>query len=270
MKLLYSILFALCFNCAAQVSTQIQPHGLTRLSDNQQQRIVKWLNSSVEKTQASLGPLPHALLPIYLHPRYITFEPVPWGSVKRGDPDGIELHFDRFASLRQLNDDWTLYHELAHLYLPLLPYSAFWLSEGFATYMQNRIMHDNKVINSGQFIQRLSAGLERGRNQTRKMSQPLSELSADMWQHGAQQRVYWSGAAFFIEAELALQQQGSSLAQLIKRYRNCCYSKTASAKELISTFDKLSQSAIFTTLYARYYQRTDFVQLSREQLKSLR
>ena len=91
-----------------------------------------------------------------------------------------------------------------------------------------------------------------------------------MWQQGAQQRVYWSGSAFFIEAELALQQQGQSLTQLIKRYNECCYSSKTTAKKLVTTFDQLSRSAIFSTLYARYTQRTDFPDITREQLILLR
>ncbi|MBB1366233.1 hypothetical protein H5154_07475 [Pseudoalteromonas sp. SR44-5] len=270
MKLFNRILFVTCLASTSVFAAQLDPQGLTELSKSKQQIILQWLNFSLEQTQATLGPLPYSNLPIYLHPRYIAFEPVPWGSVRRGDPGGIELHFDRFASFTQLRDDWTLYHEMAHLYLPLLPYSGFWLSEGFATYMQNIIMRDSKVITREQFIQRLSAGLERGRQQTRTKQQPLSELADDMWQQGAQQRVYWSGSAFFIEAELALQQQGQSLTQLIKRYRECCYSSKTTAKKLITTFDQLSRSAIFSTLYARYTQRTDFPDITREQLILLR
>lgn len=157
----------------------------------------------------------------------------------------------------------------SHLYLPLLPYSGFWLSEGFASYMQNVIMRDNGVISQAQFVQRLNAGFERARLQTKTKQQPLNELSNDMWKQRAQQRVYWTGAAFFVEADLALQKQGQNVASIIKQYQACCRTARSSAKTFIKELDKLSRSSVFTTLYAKYNTRTDFPLVTKTQLSKL-
>jgi hypothetical protein len=264
MKYFFVLLLSISsFNLLA---AEVVIHNLSSLSSNAQNTVSTWVNQSVEKTQNTLGPLKQTTLPIYLKPQYFAFEPVPWATVKRNNPDGIELHIDRYASLNAFTKDWTLYHELSHLYLPLLPYSGFWLSEGFASYMQNVIMRDSVIITQPQFVQRLNAGFDRARLQTK--TQPLNKLSADMWKQRAQQRVYWTGAAFFAQADLKLQKQGLSVAGIIKQYQTCCRPARSSAKTFIKELDKLS-SSIFTTLYAKYNTRTDFPDINKKQLNTL-
>ncbi|MDO6545807.1 hypothetical protein [Pseudoalteromonas carrageenovora] len=267
MKLLWLFLFSMYSLNAFAIDVVI--HNLDSLTTNGQKTVSTWINQSLTKTQNTLGPLQQTTLPIYLKPQYFAFEPVPWASVKRNNPDGLELHIDRYASLKAFTKDWTLYHELSHLYLPLLPYSGFWLSEGFASYMQNVIMRDSGVISQAQFVQRLNAGFERARLQTKTKQQPLNELSSDMWKQRAQQRVYWTGAAFFVEADLALQKQGQNLASIIKQYQACCRTTRSSAKTFIKELDKLSRSSVFTTLYAKYNTRTDFPPVTKTQLSKL-
>ena len=267
MKLLWLFFFSMCSLNAFAIDVVI--HNLDSLTTNGQKTVSTWINQSLTKTQNTLGPLQQTTLPIYLKPQYFAFEPVPWASVKRNNPDGLELHIDRYASLKAFTKDWTLYHELSHLYLPLLPYSGFWLSEGFASYMQNVIMRDNGVISQAQFVQRLNAGFERSRLQTKTKKQPLNELSSDMWKQRAQQRVYWTGAAFFVEADLALQKQGQNVASIIKQYQACCRTARSNARTFIKELDKLSRSSVFTTLYAKYNTRTDFPLVTKTQLSKL-
>ncbi|WP_282131701.1 hypothetical protein [Pseudoalteromonas aliena] len=267
MKLfLVLLLSTIAFNT---LSIEVVIHNLSSLSNNGQKTVSTWVNQSVEKTKNTLGPLQQSILPIYLKPQYFAFEPVPWATVKRNNPDGLELHIDRYASLKAFTKDWTLYHELAHLYLPLLPYSGFWLSEGFASYMQNVIMRDSGIITQPQFVQRLNAGFDRARLQTRTKNQPLDKLSADMWRQRAQQRVYWTGAAFFVEADLALQKQGKTVAHVIKAYQVCCKASRSDAKTFIKNLDKLSKSSVFSNLYVKYNSRTDFPTITKSQLNQL-
>ncbi|WP_238937611.1 M61 family metallopeptidase [Pseudoalteromonas sp. S16_S37] len=178
-----------------------------------------------------------------------------------------------FASLKALINDWSLYHELAHLYHPLFDYENFWLSEGLATYLQNIIMLDGGIISHDEFIARLKAGLARGEQQTRTIDDPLSYVADNMWALKAQQRVYWSGVAFFIEAELTLKTQTmpyKSITQLIDTYQTCCKKPNQSARQFLLELDKLSRSAIFSNLYNQYSKRTDFPAINKQQLIQLR
>ncbi|MCF6434021.1 hypothetical protein [Pseudoalteromonas sp. MMG022] len=254
-------------------AVEVQYTNLSSLSESHQKKVQSWIDNGLKSTFKTLGPLKQPVLPVFLQPRYFAIEPVPWASVKRGRFDGIELHFHRYASESSLIKDWTLYHELSHLYHPLFDYEYFWLSEGLATYLQNIIMLDNGIIDYSEFKQRLRAGLKRGRLQSYSIKGPLSEVANDMWQLGAQQRVYWSGAAFFIEAELALKQQTGpykSIAQLIKQYQQCCKQANHTAKQFLTTLDKLSKSAIFSSLFNTYAMRQDFPVITQTQLNRLR
>jgi len=267
MKLFFILLLSI--NSFKTLAVEVVIHNLNSLSSSGQRTVSTWVNQSVEKTQNTLGPLKQSTLPIYLKPQYFAFEPVPWATVKRNNPDGLELHIDRYASLKAFTKDWTLYHELSHLYLPLFPYSGFWLSEGFASYMQNVIMRDSGIITQPQFVQRLNAGFDRARLQTKTKTQPLNKLSADMWKQRAQQRVYWTGAAFFAQADLALQKQGQTLASVIKAYQLCCRPARSNAKMFIKELDKQSRSSVFSTLYAQYNNRTDFPNITKAQINQL-
>ncbi|NOU49267.1 hypothetical protein HG263_01700 [Pseudoalteromonas sp. JBTF-M23] len=268
-------LFLLLFNtlACAPFAMEVNYTNLGLLSPAKQGKIENWVQHGIQSTFSTLGPLKQQTLPVTLKPRYFAFEPVPWASVKRGKVDGIELHFDRYASLKVLIKDWSLYHELAHLYHPLFDYDNFWLSEGLATYLQNIIMLDNGIINHKEFISRLRAGLERGALQTSTIKGPLNVISENMWSLNAQQRVYWSGVAFFVEAELALKAQTTpynSISKLINAYQRCCKKSNHSARQFILELDKLSRSVIFSNLYSRYSQRTTFPLINEQQLIQLR
>ncbi|ALO44232.1 hypothetical protein [Pseudoalteromonas phenolica] len=251
--------------------------GLSKLNESQKTKVKSWINYGLEATQKTLGPLKQKAVPIYLEPQYFAFEAVPWAEVIRGSQDGVELQFSRYASLKQLKNDWTLYHELAHLYHPLLNYKDFWISEGLATFLQNQIMKDSGVITHENMMMRIKAGLERGKANTYRLSYlkdaRLSSVASNMWQLNAQQRVYWSGVAFFIEAQYKLKQQNAqfnSIVELINAYQACCkMSQQQSGKDFLRSLDKLSKTAIFTNLYFKYSVLKEFPVISKQQLNQI-
>lgn len=247
--------------------------NLSTLSLSQQKTIKQWINSGINASQTTLGLPYQEGYHFDLMPRYFASEPVPWARVIRGDIDSIELHFFRYASFAQLKKDWTLYHELSHLYHPLFEYSDFWLAEGLATYLQQLIMFQNRVINRDEFYQRISAGLSRGKRNTKEQIGRLNSVSENMWQLDAFQRVYWSGVAYFIEVENALKKQNKpNLLSLIKRYQVCCrqsHKNTETGINFVKDLDRLSRSAIFSSHYFRYRNRTDFPAISSAQIRQL-
>ncbi|RZM73332.1 hypothetical protein C3B51_20690 [Pseudoalteromonas rubra] len=267
------LIFALLL-CSNAFATELVYQGIQTLDDKRQVIVKDWLNQGIKVTEQTLGPLAQSHLPVKLKSVYLSSEPVPWGAVNRAEVDGIELHISQFATQQQLISDWTLYHELAHLYHPLLDYPDFWLAEGLATYLQNVIMLHGGVISADEYVQRIMAGLERGRLGTWETPGPLARVSEDMWRLRAHARVYWSGTAFFIEAELALRQKDPALTliSLLKRYQACCRAQASegqahSAKEFLSQLDKLSRSSIFSNLYHSYKLRQDFPRLSKQAVR---
>ncbi|KZN50741.1 M61 family metallopeptidase [Pseudoalteromonas luteoviolacea] len=235
--------------------------------------VPKWIYDGLDKTVSALGELPSNVIPVSVYYMKYAKEPVPWGEVLRGEPDGITLYIDEHASLRSLIADWTLYHELAHLYHPRLDDQDSWLAEGLATYLQNVIMLKGGIISNREFVERIKAGLDRGELATKQFAGQLSQISNNMWQLKAYQRVYWSGVAFFIEAELKLQSKCAdcNIVQLLARYQTCCRDNKAikvsqSGTVFLSYFDMLTKNSVFIPLYKRYKSRRDFPYISENQI----
>ncbi len=254
---------------AAQENSKIDLQLEARFNSQQEQIIKTWLSQGLSAVEHSIAPFPQKHLPISVLRHHNNRQPVPWGQVVRGEPDTIQLHVAPNASLNALSNDWTFYHEVSHLYLPYLDYSSFWLGEGFATYMQYIIMFQANLLSRKQFIERMNAGFERGRRTTMTKPGRLKDVANNMWQLRAYRRVYWSGASFFLEADLALQQQGKSLNQVISAYVNCCLTKNSRGIRLVRQFDRLSQSNIFEPLFHKYANRTDFPKVTSQQLATI-
>ena len=88
-------------------------------------------------------------------------------------------------------------------------------------------------------------------------------MSRNMRQNGAYMRVYWSGAAIFMLADIQLRQETNgekSLDSVLARLHDCCMSqdKTWRARELFNKFDELSGTSIFSDLYNRHVPSGEF------------
>ncbi|PKH57024.1 hypothetical protein CXF83_14445 [Shewanella sp. Choline-02u-19] len=235
----------------------------------QLQKMKHWLENGVKVVELTLGPMPADRLNVELVKKSFASEPVPFAQVIRGDPNKVKLQVNPTWPLQNFVDDWTLYHELSHLYLPYLNYSAFWLNEGFATYMQNVSMLNGGVIDKKAFMQKVLAGLERGRKNTLLRPGKLSDVSADMWRQHAYMRVYWTGTAFFVEVDLLLMQQGSSLAAVVGKYSQCCLAQESTGEALMQQLDAIADTRLFYQTYRRYIDRQDFPMIKAEQLQRL-
>ncbi|REL25669.1 hypothetical protein DXX93_03265 [Thalassotalea euphylliae] len=226
-------------------------------SASEQKTVDTWLNFAVKATQQSFGVLPFNTINFRVKRSRQHSEPVPWGQVNRID-NSILLHISPYYGLTALKDDWTIYHEIAHLYLPFLDDHDTWLSEGFATYVQHITMMQAKVLTEQQALARINAGFGRGKANTSKARGPLFRVSDKMHSKSAYMRVYWSGAAYFMEADTALQKQGKNLVEIIAQYAKCCLTMDGTGRDLTKALDRISNSAIFSKLYQTYRNRADF------------
>ena len=257
----------LCLHTQLNASQLPQVNGIHELPKSAQHTIHQWITFAIDATQAQLGPLEANSYAFDIEAKWLANEPVPWAQINRAKPNRVALTIDRFAELEELKQDWTLYHELAHLYLPLTEADSIWLNEGFATYMQQHIMLRQGLLNQVQYTQRVRAGLARGKIQTRKVSGALNEVSDNMWHLNAYQRVYWSGVAYFIEAEIALLDRNTNLKDVILACRACTQdSSTLTGSELVTLLDRYSQSQVFSRLYFQYRTRADFPAISDAQI----
>ena len=101
---------------------------------------------------------------------------------------------------------------------------------------------------------KLSAGFERGRASRPELS-PNEAASAGVRQ--ARMKIYWSGAAIALLADVELRERSGgreSLDVVLDRLQRCCLpsTRTWSGPELFAKLDTLAGDAVFTPLYQRY------------------
>lgn len=122
---------------------------------------------------------------------------VPWAHVRRGGGSHIIAYVKEDLSPDELYQDWTLFHEMTHLYHPYLHSGGRWVSEGLASYYQNVYRARAGVVSPDYALSRLAAGLERGRKENETAGNRLVT-------QGGRMRTYWTGAALAYQADAYL------------------------------------------------------------------
>lgn len=223
----------------------------------------RWLAEAADATLTAFGRYPLRRAQVRI--RQIDSRdpsPVPWGQTERGDGVAVLLFVRRDASLEQLRADWTAVHELSHLFHPYLGRDGRWMAEGLASYYQNVLRARAGLLTPDQAWRQLDAGFGRGRRLGPGAA--LDELG-----RGGTMRVYWAGAAYWLEADLALRRErGLDLDTVLSRYARCCLDAAAddmdeaSPQAFADELDRLGGDGVFARLYRRYARSREFPDLS--------
>ncbi len=236
---------------------QLAVLGSTPPADNA--AVTAWMDEAARAVTTLYGrfPLPQAQL--LLIPIGRRAEPVPWGQVLRGGRPAAHLFFDQTRPPREWRDDWTAVHELSHMLLPYISRRDAWLSEGFASYYQNVLRARAGLVSEADAWRKLVAGFGRGKNGTRR-GVSLDAASRAMRRERAFMRVYWSGAAIALIADMQLRQidPDLSLDLALSRLGVCCLPSPRmwTAEETFQRMDELAGQEIFVEL-ARQYRGSD-------------
>jgi hypothetical protein len=153
-----------------------------------------WLETVVNAASESHKAPPGKNALIVLAPVAFTRGTVPWAHVKRGGGSHVIAYVNQSSTVPQLLDDWTLFHEVMHLYHPYLQGKDRWVSEGFASYFQNLYRATAGVVTPESAYEKLAAGLERGRTENERAGRVLVT-------EGGRMRTYWTGAAMAVNAD---------------------------------------------------------------------
>jgi hypothetical protein len=170
------------------------------------------------------------------------------------------LYVDVTRPLADLEYDWTATHEFSHLLLPRVSWRQKWISEGFASYYQNVLMARAGRYSQDDALQRLRAGLERGRASRPELS---PNQAAQEGIRSARMKIYWSGAAIALLADIRLRERSvgtESLDLVLDRFQRCCLpsQRRWSGPELFSRFDSLIDEPVFMPLYRQYADSAGF------------
>ena len=234
---------------SAVTEDQFSVHGLSAFKEGHATILESWLTQGVDATRATLGIYPTPLS-LHLYPRKSN-QPVPWAYTRRDGTGSVHFHVDARFGLTKFIDDWTIYHELAHMALPYLGPEYRWLSEGFASYMQYQIMAQAGVLKG-----------DLAENYHKKIKPHLRWFNSDLTAASIATRLmdnkqypaaYWGGAYFFVYVDkLLAQKHNTTLTELITHYQDCCRTNDNNLTDVVSSLDGILNDKLFSNLIKQY------------------
>lgn len=226
--------------------------------------IFNWLRATASDVSLAYGRFPNPAPQVVVIPvggdRDRDESAVPYGRVIRDGGESVELLIDQRQPIEAFLEDWTATHEFSHLLLPYMEQTQKWVSEGFAQYYQNVLLARAGAYEEQDSWQKIYEGLERGRQSRPEMSP--NEAAADSARAGLM-KIYWSGAALALIADVSLREQSGgeeTLDLVLDRLQACCLpsDRVWSGPELFTKLDSLTSYPVFRQLYRRYADTAGF------------
>jgi len=224
--------------------------------------IMDWVRTTANDVSLAYGYFPNPSPQVIVIPvaSSRSSSPVPFGRVVRDGGETVELYVDPTRPPQALLGDWTATHEFSHLMVPYLHSEYRWISEGFAQYYQNILLARAGAYDADEAWQKIHAGLERGRNSRPELS-PNEAAAGSV--RSARMKVYWSGAALALMADVDLRERSGgseTLDTVLQRFQSCCLPSqdTWSGPEFFARLDSLIDEPVFMPLYRRYADTAGF------------
>ena len=234
-------------------------HWEDRFSNAEQQGLINWVTHAEDGMRNLYGPLPFNYR-AYFHRSNSGSGPSPWAHTDKSYGKAVHFHVNTANSWNKFMRDWTAPHELSHLMFPYLGENSIWFAEGLASYLQYQIMYANNTISWKKGTDKLEERFNRARKYRNYDQISIVELSKIVRQTGAYVRLYWGGAAYFMNADYRLaKEKNMRLSTVIRKYLDCCIQQRyMNSKSMIKTFDKLSNSTIFSEVYEETVKKDGF------------
>lgn len=226
--------------------------------------IVEWIEATANDVALVYGRFPNPNVKIIVIPTtensWGSDAAVIFGRVTRRRGETIELFVNPDRPIEEFYADWTATHEFSHLMLPLLKQRYRWISEGFASYYQNVLMARAGHYTQAFAWQRLRDGFARGRESRPDLS--LNEAAASGIRY-ARMKVYWSGAAIALLADIELRRRSGgaeSLDTVLGQLQACCLPSRSqwSGQRLFKKLDSFLETPVFMPLYRKYANTEGF------------
>lgn len=239
--------------------TVLQP-----VDDEKALQLVDWLRAASTSVSLVYGRFPNPSPRVIVQPTGRGYwggnSPVPFGRVMRDDGERVELYVNVDRPIEEFYGDWTATHEFSHLMLPYVSPRNKWISEGFASYYQNVLMSRAGHYTATEAWKKLSDGFERGRRSRPELS--LND-AAEAGVRRARMKIYWSGAAVALLADVQLRERSGgreSLDSALDSLQRCCLpsKRTWTGPELFSKLDSFVAEPVFMPLYRQYANTAGF------------
>lgn len=217
---------------------------------SEQNGLINWIVHAENGITSLFGPLPYRYH-VYFHRMHKGQGPCPWARTSKSSGRAVHFHVNTSHSWNEFKKDWTAPHELSHLMFPYLGENSMWFAEGIASYLQYQIMYANKTITWTQGTSKLQERFNRARMYKEYDNMSIVQLSKIVRETGAYVRLYWGGAAYFLNVDKKLyEEKNLRLNDVIREYLRCCnHQKNANADSMMLKFNRLAETEIFTDVY---------------------
>ncbi|UCD69199.1 MAG: hypothetical protein JSW48_03680 [Betaproteobacteria bacterium] len=224
-----------------------------------------WVIDAAVMVGGLYGRFPYPNAQVLVVPNARVREPTPWAFVTRGGGPAVHFVINQRRPINEFYEDWTAAHEFSHLLLPFVRSREAWVSEGLATYYQNVLRARAGRLSEQTVWQNLHAGFGRGRREAQDLT--LSEATRRMYHSRLFMKVYWSGTAIMLLADVRLRQYSDgaqSLDTALAALNSCCFEPQREwrARELFAKLDELTGTDVFTQLLNEYEDSEQFPDLS--------
>jgi hypothetical protein len=228
----------------------------------QRERLLGWLGRVSLAATSAHGRLPLADVQVLVASVGRQREAVVFGQSLRGQGNGLTLFVDPSQSREAFARDWVAVHEMSHLFHPHLGDAGAWLAEGLATWYQNALRARAGLLTPEEAWRELDAGFARGQAGTPARSVlTLEQASTRMGENHDYMRVYWSGAAYWLAAELELRRRGlPGVDPLLQRFDACCLpaAQPWQPRDFVARLDQLGGGGVLGRLFEAWHARRDF------------
>jgi hypothetical protein len=152
---------------------------------------------------------------------------------------------------RAFAEDWVLVHEMVHTALPGLPRRALWVQEGSATWIEPVARAQAGALSVSEVWREAIDGMPKG-----------MPAFGGGGMDGTHEwgRLYWGGATFWLEAEIAIYRQSSGrrlLCDALRAVNRASGGNSAdwSPEEMMAVGDKAAGTAALSNLYEKFSSR---------------
>jgi hypothetical protein len=238
------------------------PGGQLRLSvlhgidDEQRVKLRAWLDRVAHAVLSAYGRLPLPDVQVLMIPVTARHgDAVVFGQSVRGQGNALQLLVDPTRPAAEFDKGWVAVHELSHLMHPYLGDRGSWLAEGLATYYQNVLRARSRMLTPAQAWDRLRNGFSDAA--AAHYDTTLEQAAATMHQTHAYQRIYWSGAAYWLTVDRDLRRSSGgklSMELALSRFRDCCLPAYSDwrPEDFVAKLDSLLGVHVFSQRYREF------------------